>query len=183
MQQHVKAQPMDHLLMLNEVSSLWLIQNLQIPFKLILSTFFYIYIFFKALVCQIFTIPMGVDLKWCTITCNKTLNSFLLKERSIFNFLVIPKTCQTTESMLVVNFEIHLLPNCNCFFASSFFTIVVYLGYYNFCVHSFGFCPFIFKVQYMEWNRAKHRLSFWSQCTSLQNSKKNFWEIFQHFFN
>jgi hypothetical protein len=73
-------------MMLNEVSSLWFIETLQIPFKLILSTFFYILIFLKALVCQIFTIPIGVDLKWCTITCNKTLNSFLLKRRSIYNF-------------------------------------------------------------------------------------------------
>jgi hypothetical protein len=48
---------------LNEVSSLWFIENLQIPFKLILSIFFYILIFFKALVCQISTIPMGVGLK------------------------------------------------------------------------------------------------------------------------
>jgi hypothetical protein len=35
-------------------------------------------------------------------------------------------------------------------FASSFFTIVVYLGYYNSCIHSFGFCPFIFEVWCME---------------------------------
>jgi hypothetical protein len=35
------------------------------------------------LVCQIFTIPIGVGLKWCTITCYKILKSFLLKKRSI----------------------------------------------------------------------------------------------------
>jgi hypothetical protein len=46
-------------MMLNEVSSLWFIENLQIPFKLMLSIFLYILTFFKALVCQIFTIPMG----------------------------------------------------------------------------------------------------------------------------
>jgi hypothetical protein len=50
-------------MMLNEVSSLWFIENLRSPFKLILSTFFYILIIFTALVCQIFTIPMGVGLK------------------------------------------------------------------------------------------------------------------------
>jgi hypothetical protein len=50
-------------IMLNEVSSLRFIGNLQIPLKLILSIFFYILTFFKALVYQIFTIPMGVDLK------------------------------------------------------------------------------------------------------------------------
>jgi hypothetical protein len=54
---------------LNEVSSLWFIENLQIPFKLILSIFFYTLTFFKAcqigtLVCPIFTIPIGVGLKW-----------------------------------------------------------------------------------------------------------------------
>jgi hypothetical protein len=38
------------------------------------------------------------------------------KEKKHFHiFLVIPKTSQTIESMWVVNFEIHLLPNCNCF--------------------------------------------------------------------
>jgi hypothetical protein len=56
-------------MMLNEVSSLWFIKNLQIPFKLILFTFLYILTFFKALVCQMFTIPMGVGLKWYTTTC------------------------------------------------------------------------------------------------------------------
>jgi hypothetical protein len=50
-------------MMLNEVSSLWFIENPQIPFKLILSTFFYVLIFFKTLVYQMFTIPMGVGLK------------------------------------------------------------------------------------------------------------------------
>jgi hypothetical protein len=69
-------------MMLNEVSSLWFIENLQIPFKLILSIFFYILIFFEALVCQIFTIPMGMGLKWYTITSNKTLDSFLLKKEA-----------------------------------------------------------------------------------------------------
>jgi hypothetical protein len=40
----------------------------------------------------------------------------LLKEKKHFQiFLVIPKTGQTTKSMRVVNFEIHLLPNHNCF--------------------------------------------------------------------
>jgi hypothetical protein len=50
-------------MMLNEVSSLWFIENLQIPFKLILSIFYYILTFFKALVCQFFSIPMEVGLK------------------------------------------------------------------------------------------------------------------------
>jgi hypothetical protein len=72
-------------IMLNEVSSLWFTENLQIPFKLILSIFFYILTFFKALVCQIFTIPMGVDLKWCTTTCYKILKSFLVKKTEAFS--------------------------------------------------------------------------------------------------
>jgi hypothetical protein len=71
-------------MMLNEVSSLWFIENLQIPFKLILSIFFYILTFFKALVCQIFTIPMGVGLKWCTTTCYEMLKSFLRKKKKHF---------------------------------------------------------------------------------------------------
>jgi hypothetical protein len=50
-------------MMLNEVSSLWFIENLQIPFKLIILTIFiYFKTFFKALVCQIFTIPIGMGL-------------------------------------------------------------------------------------------------------------------------
>ena len=95
-------------MMLNKVSSLWFIENLQIPFKLILFIFFYILIFFKALICQIFTILMEAGLKWFTTTCHKILKSFLLKERSIFNFLVIPKINQTIESIRVVNFVIYL---------------------------------------------------------------------------
>jgi hypothetical protein len=67
---------------------------------------------------------------------------------------------------LGVNFEIHLLPNCNCFLLQVFFTIVVYLGYYNFFVHSSGFCPLIFKVWCMEWNWMKHRFSFLSHNIS-----------------
>jgi hypothetical protein len=35
-------------------------------------------------------------------------------------FLVVPKTSQTIESMRVVNFEIHLLPNRNCFLLQVF---------------------------------------------------------------
>jgi hypothetical protein len=35
--------------------------------------------------------------------------------------LVIPKTGKTTESMQVVNFEIHLLPNCNFFMLQVFY--------------------------------------------------------------
>jgi hypothetical protein len=70
-------------MILNEVSSLWFIENLQIPFKLILSIFFYILTFFKALVCQKNSIPMGVGLKWCTTTCYKMLKLFLLKKRRI----------------------------------------------------------------------------------------------------
>jgi hypothetical protein len=62
---------------------------------------------------------------------------------------VIMKTGQTTESMRVVNFEFIYFQTV-MLFASIFFTIVVYFGYYNSCVHSFGFCPLIFKVQYME---------------------------------
>jgi hypothetical protein len=73
-------------MMLNEIPSLWFIENLHIPFKLILSIFFYILIFFKALVCEIFIIPMGVGLKWCTTTCYKILDSFLLRKRSMCNF-------------------------------------------------------------------------------------------------
>jgi hypothetical protein len=34
---------------------------------------------------------------------------------------VIPKTGQTTESMRVVNFEIHLHPNRNCFLLQVFY--------------------------------------------------------------
>jgi len=60
---------------INEISNLWFIKDLQIPFKLILSTFFSIYHFFEAHICQIFTIPMEVGLKWCTTTCNKILKS------------------------------------------------------------------------------------------------------------
>jgi hypothetical protein len=66
-------------MILNEVSSLWFIENLQIPFKLILSIFFYILISFKALVCQSFTVPMEMGLKWSTTTCYKILKSFLQK--------------------------------------------------------------------------------------------------------
>jgi hypothetical protein len=66
-------------MMLNEVSSLWFIENLQIPFKLILSIFSYILTFLKTLVQQIFTIPMEVGLKLCTTTCYKILKSSLLK--------------------------------------------------------------------------------------------------------
>jgi hypothetical protein len=73
-------------MMLNEVLSLWFIENLQIPFKLILSIFLCILISFKALVCQIFTKPMGVGLKWCMTTCYKILKLFLQKKKSIFNF-------------------------------------------------------------------------------------------------
>jgi hypothetical protein len=38
----------------------------------------------------------------------------------MFNFLVIPKTGQTIDSIRVVNFEIHLLPNHNCFLLQVF---------------------------------------------------------------
>jgi hypothetical protein len=41
-------------MMLNEVSSLWFIENLQIPFKLILSIFFFIFIFIKSIVMSNF---------------------------------------------------------------------------------------------------------------------------------
>jgi hypothetical protein len=54
------------------------------------------------------------------------------------------------ESMRVVYFEMHLFLNHNCFLIQFFFTIVVYLGYYNPCAQSFGFHPSIFKVWYME---------------------------------
>jgi hypothetical protein len=73
-------------MMSNEVSSLWFIENLQIPFKLILSIFFNILTFFKALVCQIITISMGVDLKWCTTTFYKILKSFLVKKEAFSKF-------------------------------------------------------------------------------------------------
>jgi hypothetical protein len=73
-------------MMLNEVSSLWYLENLQIPFKLMLSIFLLFLTFFKALVCQIFTIPIGVGLKWCTTTCYKILKSFLLKKKKNFQF-------------------------------------------------------------------------------------------------
>jgi hypothetical protein len=42
------------------------------------------------------------------------------KEEALSIFLVIPKTCQTTKFMQVVNFEIHLLPNRNFFLLQIF---------------------------------------------------------------
>jgi hypothetical protein len=116
------------------------------------------------LVCQNFTISMEVGLKWCTKTYCKILKSFLVKNEACSIFLVIQNTTETIESMRVVNFEIPLLPNCNCFLLQFLFPIVVYLEYYNFCVKSFGFCPLIFKVWCMEWIQMKHRLIFWSHC-------------------
>jgi hypothetical protein len=45
---------------------------------------------------------------------------FAKKKKHFQFFLVIPKTDQTIESMWVVNFEIHLLPNCNGFLLQVF---------------------------------------------------------------
>jgi hypothetical protein len=69
---------------LNEVSNLWYIESLQIPFKFILSILFSILFCFKALLCQILSIPIEVGLKWCTITCYKILKSFLLQKEKHF---------------------------------------------------------------------------------------------------
>jgi hypothetical protein len=45
---------------------------------------------------------------------------FAKKKKHFQKKLVILKTSQTTESMPVVNFEIHLLPNRNCFLLQVF---------------------------------------------------------------
>jgi hypothetical protein len=50
----------------------------------------------------------------------KYWSHFCYKKEAFRIFLVIPKTGQTTESMRVVNFEIHLLPNRNCFLLQVF---------------------------------------------------------------
>jgi hypothetical protein len=78
---------------------------------------------------------------------------------------VIPKTNQTSKSMHVVNFEIHLLPNCNCFLLQVFSRLWYTLDTTNFAfshvdfAHSFS--------MYGAWNETKmeHRLNFLSHCS------------------
>jgi hypothetical protein len=108
-------------MMLNEVSSLWFIENLQIPFKLILSTFFYILtFFFKHWYVKFLQYQWGWILNDVQQHVIKCWSYFCYKKEAFPIFLVIPKTGQTIESMRVVNIEIHLLPNRNFFLLQVF---------------------------------------------------------------
>jgi hypothetical protein len=105
---------------------------------------------------------MGVGLKWCTITCNKTLNSFLLKKEAFSNFWCFQKHVKQLCGWLTLKFIYFQTIITFCF--KSFYNCSIPWILQFLCSLHLDFAHSFSK--YGAWN-TKHRLSFWSQMPNV----------------